>query len=421
MNDEPIFPRRVLIGWIGAAVALFAVSLYFMGSRGVGSSDRTGPSAFSRSAIGYAGIAEVLQRRGVPVIKSRYNSLEKLSAGSLLVIAEPMLSAQSESSIRTLLTAWELLLVLPKWGGQPSEDHPGWLSTLRERPNSDAQRILALIAAGATVSREPRPVTWTTNQLGLAPTLDAPIQLIREPRIQPISRPRIRVIVGADEGILIGEIVERGHRIWVLSDPDIIANRGFGRGDNAALSVAAIEALRGRDGSVVFDETVHGFGAAPASPVLLLFEFPFVVATVQVLIAAALLLWATLARFGAAQTRPPALSAGRSGLLSNMAALIEDTGQQETIIRRYVAETVRDVGRQLHAPREISGNRLLGWLQRVGSARGTKIDCGAVIEELAGVTGGRRRNISALLRLARRIHQWKGEIIDGRVGHPRGH
>ena len=42
MNDEPIFPRRVLLGWIGAAVALFAVSLYFMGSRGVGSSDRTG-------------------------------------------------------------------------------------------------------------------------------------------------------------------------------------------------------------------------------------------------------------------------------------------------------------------------------------------------------------------------------------------
>jgi hypothetical protein len=421
VNDELIFPGRVLLGWIGAAVALFAVSLYFMGSRGVGSSDRTGPSAFSRSAIGYAGIAEILQRRGVPVIKSRYNSLEKLAPGSVLVIAEPMLSAQSESSIRMLLTARNILLVLPKWAGRPSEDYPGWLRSLRERPNADAQRILALIAVGATVYRELRPVTWTTNQLGLAPTVDAPIQLFRETGTQPNRRPGMSAIVGGFEGILIGEIVDRGRRIWVLSDPDIIANRGFGRGDNAALSVAVIERLRANPGSVVFDETVHGFGAAPASPVLLLFEFPFVVATVEILIAVALLLWATLARFGAAQTRPPALSAGRSGLLSNMAALIEDTGQQETIIRRYVAETVRDVGRQLHAPREISGNRLVGWLQRVGSARGTKIDCGAVIKELAGVTGGRRRNISVLLRLARRIHEWKGEIIDGRVGHPRGH
>jgi hypothetical protein len=221
--------------------------------------------------------------------------------------------------------------------------------------------------------------------------------------------------------MLIGEIIRGGRRIWVLSDPDIIANQGFGRGNNAALAVAAINRLRGANGSVIFDETVHGFLARPASPFLLLFRFPFVVATIQGLLALALLLWATLARFGAPQSLPPPLSAGRSGLLQNVASLIEFTGHQEKIIRRYVLETIRDVGRQLHAPRGISGNELLAWLVRVGSARGVETDCNAVIRQLEDLPEGRRRNLPSLVRLARQIHQWKGEIIDGRVGHPRGH
>ena len=127
----------------------------------------------------------------------------------------------------------------------------------------------------------------------------------------------------------------------------------------------------------MFDETVHGFVGEPANPLLLLFRFPFVMATIQGAIAIALLLWATLGRFGAPQPAPPPLSAGRQGLLENIAKLVEFTGHQEVMIRRYVLETVRDVARQLHAPRELSTAALIGWLQRVGAARGVAIDCGA--------------------------------------------
>ena len=58
MNGDSIFSRRLLIVWIVAAALTFAVSLYFMGSKDHGNT--VGPSAFSRSAIGYAGIADVL-------------------------------------------------------------------------------------------------------------------------------------------------------------------------------------------------------------------------------------------------------------------------------------------------------------------------------------------------------------------------
>jgi hypothetical protein len=150
-----------------------------------------------------------------------------------------------------------------------------------------------------------------------------------------------------------------------------------------------------------------------------MFRFPFVVATAQALIAIALLLWATMGRFGAPQSAPAALSAGRAGLLQNMAKLIEFTGHQQVMIARYVQETVRDVARQLHAPRGLVGEPLLAWLRRVGTARGVEIDCGALTREADALGARRRGEMSSLVRLARDIHRWKGEILDGRARHPR--
>jgi hypothetical protein len=416
MNGEPVFSRRLFMGWIAGAVVLFAVSLFLMGGGEVSGPDSTGASTFSRSAIGHAGIAEVLTRLGVPVVKSRYNSLEKLSAGGLLVIAEPRTARQSEEEIRTLLKADDILLVLPKWTGRPSKQTDGWLRDVTERVTGEPQWALRLVAPRAEVVRETGDVTWSTNTFGLAPNLASPIQLMRGPGL--------RAIIAGDRGMLLGEISDqtgsRNRRIWVLSDPDVISNHGLAREGNAALAVAIIKRLRSGDGSVVFDETVHGYLAKPSSPFMLLFRFPFVVATVQGLIAVALLLWATMARFGVPQSAPPPLSAGRGSLLQNMAKLIEFTSHQPVMVARYVQETVRDVARQLHAPRELTGNGLVAWLQRVGGARGVEVDCGVLMRR-AEELGTGRRDPSSLVGLARDTHKWKGEILDGRSRHPRNH
>jgi hypothetical protein len=424
MTGEPIFSRRLLAGWVAGAVMVFALSLYLMGGGGQSGTDSTGASTFSRSAIGHAGFAEVLQRLGLPVVKSQYDSLEKLSPGSVLVIAEPRSSQQSEEAIRTLLKANTILLVLPKWTGQPSEQAPGWLREANLRFLGDAQWALNLVAPRAEVVRESTKdksdgMTWKTNALRLTPNLVSPVQLMR-------GGPRLRPIIASDRGMLIGEISERNRRIWILSDPDVISNHGLAREGNAALAVAIIERLRGgpsgspaKAGSVVFDETIHGFATRPASPFLLLFRFPFVIATAQGLIAIGLLLWATMARFGAPQSAPPPLQAGRSGLLQNMARLIEFTGQQQVMITRYIQETVRDVARQLHAPRGVTGAALVDWLERVGAARGASVDCAAVMRRAQELGAERRRDLAPLIRLARDIHRWKGEILDGRSRHPR--
>jgi Domain of unknown function (DUF4350) len=413
MSGEAVFSGRLLAGWIAGAVVVFAISLYLMGGGEVSGPESTGASTFSRSAVGHAGIADVLQRLGIAVVKSRYNSLEKLTPQSVLVIAEPRPGQQSEEAIRALLKADRILLVLPKWTGLPSEQSPGWIREARLRSTGEAAWALHLVAPRAQVVRDDGEVKWATNPLGPAPSLAAPTQLLRGGDLRPI--------VAADRGMLVGEISGRDRTIWVLSDPDLISNHGLARGANATLAIALIKRLRGADGSVVFDEAVHGYVAKPTSPLLLLFDFPFVVATAQGLIAVGLLLWATMARFGAPQPLPPPLSAGRGGLLQNMAKLIELNGHQQIMVRRYVQETVRDVARQLHAPRGLSGDALLAWLQRVGTARAVEIDCRVLMDGADKLGAPQRRDSSLLVRLARDAHRWKGEILDGRSRHPRNH
>jgi hypothetical protein len=312
--------------------------------------------------------------------------------------------------MRTLLKADTILLVLPKWTGQPSQHTSGWLGEATRLDTATAEWALHLVAPQASVI-DVEAAAWTTNELGLEPSLQAPIRLMHGDRLRPI--------IGNATGMLLGQFATRDRKVWILSDPDVIANHGLARAGNAAVAVALINRLRGRAGNVVFDETIHGFELAPANPFALLFRFPFVMATIQAVLATALLLWATLGRFGTPQPAPPSINAGRQGLLENVAKLVEFTGHQDVMVKRYVLETLRDTGRQLHAPRGLSTADLIGWLQRVAAARGVDIDGTALIREAATLEEGRRHNPAALVRLARQIHRWKGEILDGRSRHPR--
>jgi hypothetical protein len=411
MTQDSFFSPRLLLGWIVAAIITFAVSLYLMGSSSDLGADTVGPSSLSRSAIGYAGLAAVLQQLGIPVVKSREDSLGKVGHDGVLVIAEPRPSAKTERIVRTLLDADTILLVLPKWIGRPSGEKPAWLGAAELLPTSSIAWALHLVAPQADLLQV-ATTAWQTNTFAIVPTLDAPINLIHGGRLRPL--------IGSADAMLLGELKDGNRTVWVLSDPDVVSNHGLPRVGNAALAAAMIERLRKDAGRVVFDETIHGFVGVPANPLALLFRFPFVIATLLGAITLALLLWASLGRFGAPQPAPPPLATGRQTLLQNIAKLIEFTGHQEVMVRRYVLETVRDAGRQLHAPRGLSSAALVAWLQRVGAARGVDINCAVLIGDAEQLADGHRRSTASLVRLARDAYRWRGEIVDGRSGHPRG-
>jgi hypothetical protein len=310
----------------------------------------------------------------------------------------------------SLLNARTVLLILPKWTGVPSRSHAGWIDSVTDLPDFMVRQA-AQPLSGIDIVRLPTAPSWTHNEIGRVPVFSDNVQLIKSSRL--------RAVVGSDKGMLVAEQRSGVRRLWILSDPDVIENYGLGSAANAEFSVALIDALRGEDGNVVFDEMVHGFTDTGSSPLAILFQFPFVLVTVQGAAAVALLLWATMRRFGAPIALPPPLAAGKRSLIETTANLFAHARHRPIILQRYIHEIVQDVGRQMHAPAGLGERGLVDWLRRVGRSRDVEADCGAILQRTDEVVASRRGGTAALSALARDVFRWKREVTDGVPGYSR--
>jgi hypothetical protein len=399
---------RAVVVWLVVLIVLAVGTLLFFITGGGRSTDTVGASAFSRSAIGYAGIADVMHRVGARVVKSRSDSVAKVNPQGVLVVAEPS-SGASPQLMSSLLNARTVLLILPKWTGVRSPRHAGWIDSVTDLPEDYVRQAAQL--SGIDIVRLATAPTWTHNELGRVPVFSDNVQLIKSSRLRPV--------IGSDKGMLVGEQRSGTRRLWVLADPDVIENYGLGFAANAEFAVALIDALRGEDGNVVFDEMVHGFTDPGSSPLAILFQFPFVLVTVQGAVAVALLLWATMRRFGAPIALPPPLQTGKRSLIETTANLFAHTRHRPIILQRYIHAIVQDVGRQMHAPAGLGEPGLVDWLRRVGRARDVEADCGAIVQRADELVAGRRGGAAALSALARDIFRWKREVTDGVPGYTR--
>jgi len=402
MPESPLFSPRLLGLWVAAGLITFAFSLWFMLAGDDAAT--TGPSTFSISAIGHAGVADLLERAGVSVIRSKGESANKLGRGGLLVVAEPEVTLPSDGKVEALLRARKVLLVLPKWEGASDGRHAGWIRLAAPVALGQAERVLDLAVSKGSVVRIPDEGHWTRNQIGPMPHAAEQIQLITSDRLTPL--------VAGDGGILLGEIKSEGRTLWILSDPDLIANHGLALG-NAPFALALFDRLRG-GGPVVFDESIHGFEAVPRNPLDLVLSRRFLATALEALAACALLLWATIGRFGAPEPAPVRLAFGKQGLIRNVAQLMDHAGHQPALVRRYVEAKIRDAGRQLHVPRGLDFNESLQWLQRLSEARGGTMN-GPAIRRRAMSSGG-AGSLAELSRIARDIRIWKREMMNGPSG-----
>ncbi len=350
---EPIPPRRVR--WLVAVsfVSLVAAGWLLLtpGSRGGATVDADG---YSRSAIGHRGLIALLRALGEPVVQQRANAAAP-DCG-VLVFAEPnppagLLELQHLGA--RIEMADEVLVVLPKRTGQADPEHRSWLGEdgLLDLAAVEARyKALGDIAGERhrlSIRRVAAATAWTGA--GPAPDLPGPIQLVDAEACD-------EVLLACDEGVLIGRIGV----LWVLADPDLIANHGLGRGDNAAIAVALLHRLRGA-GGIVIDETLHGHSYAPT-----IFQefgrFPLVLVPVHLLLVAALALWIANGRFGPVFAPPRAIGAGKRFLLDNTAALLRLGGRPGASLRRYGALHVRRAAERLHAPPGLSDAACREWL-----------------------------------------------------------
>jgi hypothetical protein len=389
----PLFSVRLVAGWLAAAALACALSL-FMITRSSPAGEHAAnaaPTIYSRSAIGYAALYHTLERLGIPVAEG--TSAAAPADAAVVVIAEPNRDEYVLARVRTELHhARAVLLVLPKREALIDPDQPDRIRADRLLPLETVQRVLALADAQGTVDRGSAltEVRAKAPFAGAAPATGSDVQLALSASLDPL--------LSAAGGALIGELHGFGGRVIVVADPDLLENHGLLRGDNAALAVALVRELRGDSrGRVVFDEAVHGYVARPFGALRLLFSFPFVLVTAQIVIASALLAWAGSARFGAPKPRAPALTTGKRALIETGARLFAVAGRLRFVADRYADAVLRETAQALHAPRGLAREELLAWFERTGRpapALAAPDDAGTLVAE------------------AQAMHTWRRDALD---------
>jgi hypothetical protein len=380
------WPVRVLIGvLVLAALLLTLISPNVRRSAaGFAHPDPVGPTIYSKSALGHAAFYRLLQTLDVPVSASEAGSGAHLAAGSVLVIAEPRADETTLQEVRAMLSAETVLLVLPKRIGRADPKRPNWIGEDQLVPETTADKVLHLVDPAATIARR------TGDPPAGGPSIRG-LQLIHSKMLHPL--------LAVGDGILVGERREQGRRVAVLSDPDMISNHGLALGGNAAAAADLIQDLRaGRDGTVVFDEFVHGFSPHAFHMLGILFQFPFVLVTMQVGLAVALAIWAATGRFGMPAVLAPPIEAGKRSLIEAGARLLDRWGKTDSLTERYFEAMVRDAGREMRAPRGSDVPALLKWFAQSGRAAP------------AAAAGGTRQS-------AQEIYAWRKELIGGPDKH----
>lgn len=411
------FSGSALVMLVAAAAALFALSLMLDGrqSSGVSGGDKARPGTFSTSAVGYAGLYAALEKTGWRVGRLTGDIPAGPRGRTVIVVAEPDMNRAASREALTADRGATTILVLPKWEVKADPSRSAWIYSAKSAKSDNAVRMLQLAHRGGRIVHQAWPGHWAVNQLGKTPGGDGTVQLIRSDAIQPI--------VGTPDGILVGEASGRSGRLIILSDPDIMANHGIVKGDNAEFMAALFAFAAGGEQAgtrFLFDETVHGFRASTASPLRLLFGFPYGVLTALAGVAAVVAVLAGVSRFGPALRPRRGIEFGKQRLIENSARLMEHTGHQTAVLRRYIDMETQSVAASLHAPGGMDRRERARWLDRIGRSRKVAVSCETIMDEADRPPAGGADAEAHLLRLARIIHHWKGEMLDG-SGRTRAH
>ena len=309
-----------------------------------------------------------------------------------------MTDGASRARLAALVSAApRVLVVLPKWYGS-LERGKRWIDDANLLPLRDVTAVLEALdlADHAEIRRAPGLVSDP------APGGKRPV--IREPQL--IASTELSEILADTEGDrLLGKVVRDGTELYVLSDPDVLSNFGLRRAENARFAFRLIDGLRD-GGPVVIDETMHGYAQTP-SLLRTLFEFPLVLATLQVLVCAVLVVWAAMVRFGPRREAPSPLAPGKDFLIRNTAALLHYGGHHGHALRRYLALTVAAVRYALHAP-SLAPTALTAWLERVRAVRGGRISL-VELERSVETADSPQRAVE----LADQVYRWRMEMTHG--------
>ena len=402
VGELPLSRRGAAILGIGAGASLLTAFLLLVFRSAAMDEVSVQADSYSQSALGHSALLALLRDLGRPVLQSRHESDHRAGKDSLLVLAEPHTDGDLDRRLAAMVaTAARVLVVLPKRDGAADPEQPAWLDSAQLLPVGRPAEVLSACGIDAEIVRAADDALVAAVPLPV-PTIAAP-QLLRADGVDRADR----LVTGA-RGILLGALPAGGKKVFVLADPDPIANHGIDDGDNAAFAVALLDRLRaGRP--IVLDETLHGWELEP-SAFAQLGRFPLVLLLAQLLLLTAVVLWMAAGRFGAPVPVPPAIAPGKGFLIQNIAALLGYCGHGGPSLRQFLQHRVRQASSRLHAPAAADQRAAIGWLVQRGGAAGRRL-AGLADEVEHSRERVRER---AAVRLAQDIDTTLEELVHGR-------
>lgn len=375
-----------------------------------------GEHAQSKSAVGFAGVVELLRASG-RTVQLHKGPVREVARNDLLVLTPPLGQKFSmggppashrsldQSLLRDLGT--DTLIILPKWFFGPSERAVGWVSKGPIAPNSAVEGVLQELRLDLHVLHDVR-----SDRVELTPTDDAPYDMrnLKSPRIESLqyleSEDLSPALVDAQGRMILG-FVEFGNdsqRLYILSDPDLLNTQGLADRDTAETGYRILAGLGPtRDGAVVFDLTLHGVERS-RNLLKLMLEPPFLPATLCLVFAGVLIGLHAATRRRIPQGPKPGLAPGGRVLVENSALLVTQAGKELGMGRRYAAMT------RALAMTRVGGARGLGEAQQIeilnGIARSRGMESFSKVVETAQTA----TRVEDMMTAVGNLFRWRQEL-----------
>jgi hypothetical protein len=400
---SPIVAIGLVVISMLSLVAFFALSAYAPDLR---TETDGGAHALSTSAIGYAGLRDLLEALNIPNTIDR-GSLPRPQTSPSLVVLTPQPYGEGEHDLSDALTKFSaapVLIILPKW--IPLADPAALGRVLKGGAigTSDIEKILQPLAKNTKVARDTKTKAPSLSATGSI-AISLPETLGPVDSLQTISgKDWIPLVVDASGVAVLAK--SRDKLVYVLADPDFANTQGLHDLRTAALSVAVIRRLRAGSGPIAFDVTLNGLGRGP-SLLRTAFAPPFLGATLCAILAAALIAIHAMVRFGTPPADAPVYARGKEALANNAADMIRLLHREPHMAARYAMTTRNLVLRGIGARRLFHSQESDAYIQAL--ERGDRDTFAALLAEAQRVN-----NRSDLVALARKLYEWRQEIFHAR-------
>lgn len=388
------------------------------------------PNVLSKSAIGFAGLRLLLEATKTPVLVNRDRSRDEDDNGLYILTPDLNTSGQAVANLANDRPG-PVLIILPKWPAIPNPFHSGWVIKLEAyspstvagvlkgleesshvqqvRPPQDSAKKAAVKDSKVQPKPAPKPKKpsdWKAPPVTIAGTSGFgtspfPAKLAID-NFQTVSGKKwIADLTDGHGRAVLAHL--KGTKIYVLSDPDLANTAGL-KNEAVAKGILTLIARIQESDYASFDVTLAGFDTPP-SLLHAIFAPPFLAATACALLAAFLMAFHALNRFGTPLPEDRAFAFGKKSLADNTAGLIRVMRRGPGMAPRYAAAVRRIAARALRRGKTED----VDWLDAVERASRLSPTYGEMLAEAGTVS-----TEPQLMRLADKLYAWKSKITHDR-------